>query len=158
MSISTGSWNSEDQLIADRLIAAGQAIDTVETDSEMAGRLAQVGYDAAKLQEGRGLQRAAQTAFETWQSAARTTHRGPQPLDTAARATYSARQMGFPTGAGLITVNNPASVDTASVNLAAALADRDGAVQRLDVWVKALTQAAQEALRDRPDLFKRLQP
>ena len=158
MSNSIGSRSSEDQYIADRIIAASQALEAVEMNSELAERLAQVGYDAAKLQEGRSLQRAAQTAFDTWRSAARATPREPQMLDAAVRATYSARQMGFPAGAGLVTVNNPASVDTASVNLAAVVADHDGTVQQLETWMKAFKQAAQATLPDRPDLFKRLQP
>jgi hypothetical protein len=158
MSTSIGSHRPEEQLIADRIITAGQTLEAVETDGEIAARLAQAGYDAPKLQEGLGLQRAAQTAFDRWQAAARTAHRAPQMLDTTARAAYNARQMGFPTGVGLITVNNPASVDVASVNLDAALADRDGAVQQLEAWMKLFTQAAQDALHDRPDLFKRLKP
>jgi hypothetical protein len=53
----------QDQIIADKITAAAQYLDTVEGDPEISAVLVTRGYDTAKLKEGRTLHAAAQSAF-----------------------------------------------------------------------------------------------
>lgn len=53
----------QDQVIADKITAAAQYLDTVVGDAEISALLAARGYDEQKLKAGRTLQAAAQAAF-----------------------------------------------------------------------------------------------
>jgi len=83
---------TQDKLIADRIAAAQQVIETARDDAEVAALLATRGYDAAQLAEGLHLQEAAQAAFTARQAAmaaqkqATATRAG---AETAARQTYA---------------------------------------------------------------------
>ena len=208
----------QDQLIADKITAAAQYLDTIEGDPEISAALATRGYDAAKLTEGRGLHQTAQAAFtqrqltlaaqghatagvsgnaataremvidfrETVRSitaftaADRTALKvtGTLPTDkqkfiTLARASYQAAQQP-PYAATLATYGFPAATITAALaaldayskadtdqntaigSATKAPADRNAAVKELDAYMKQLKGIAKVALRQRPDLLKKL--
>ena len=208
----------QDQLIADKITAAAQYLDTVEGDAEIAALLAARGYTAARLAEGRTLYRTAQSAFtdrqvamaaqgqataglsgsaasardmyldfrdtvrsiSTFTASDRTALKvnGALPADkqkmiTLARTSYQAAQQ-EPYAATLATYGFPAAtLDAALAALDAyskadtdqntaigaavkATADRNAAVKALDAYMKQLRGIAKVALRQRPDLLKKL--
>lgn len=82
----------QDQIIANAITAARQAIETVRADAEIGGILAQRGYNEAKLTEGLQLQEAAQAAFIVRQTAMAAQKQATAALtgaDTTARQTYA---------------------------------------------------------------------